>query len=116
MVKRDDIMNPNEVQHFSDVQNMTCSANLNSEHDPFRQIDLTATVNQNQTLVTIDTIDTINTNEKDYYEWSEREVSYLQYSYFIGYIGKISLRSHHDLETLTYFRSFKVISVLKAHF
>ena len=87
MVKRDDIMNPNEVQHFSDIQNMTCSANINSEDDPFTQIDLTVTVNQNQTLVTMDKIDT---NEKDYYEWSEREVSYLQYSYFIGYIGKIS--------------------------
>ena len=111
MVKRDDIMNPNEVQYSTDTQNMTCSANINLEHDPFIEIDLSATVTQNQTLVTIN-----NTDTRDYYEWSEREVSYLQYSYFIGYIGRISLRSHHDLETLTYFRSFKVISVLKAHF
>ena len=91
MVKRDDIMNPNDVQLSSDVQNMTCSANINLEHDPFIEIDLSATVIQNQTLVTINTTDTIDT--KDYYEWSEREVSYLQYSYFIGYIGKITFYS-----------------------
>ena len=90
MVKRDDIMNPNEVQYYSDTKNMTCSANINLEHDPFTdsQIDVTATVTQNQTLVTINSTNTIDT--KDYYEWSEREVSYLQYSYFIGYIGKIT--------------------------
>ena len=100
MVKRDDIMNPNEVQYTSDIQTMTCSANINLEHDPFAQIDLTATVTQNQTLVTIDTIDTIDT--KDYYEWSEREVSYLQYSYFIGYIGKITFyRGSNDRVKLT---------------
>ena len=99
MVKRDDIMNPNEVHYTSGIQNMTCSANINLEHDPFTQIDLTATVTQNETLVTnaIDAIDT-----KDYYEWSEREVSYLQYSYFIGYIGKITFyRGSNDRVKLT---------------
>ena len=86
MVRRADIMNPNEAQYWTHIdRNMTCSSNIQTEVVP---MDFTVVVNTSR-YQTRD-VDQITTNENnDYYEWTEREVSYLQYSYFIGYIGRI---------------------------